>query len=293
MLRERPILSIIIPSCSQPLRLQRCLESVQQYAPDRTEIIVIDDGSKDQQISQAVDSFAGVISFRNAESQGFACSVNRGIRAARAPIVELLNDDTEVTPGWAEEALKCFEDSGVASVAPLVLLSASKHSLHAIIDSAGDGYDPGGFAFKRGHRQRLTNEFLHPQEVFGASASTAFYHRESLMDIGLFPEHFGSYFEDVDVACRLRAAGYRSIYQPTSIVWHDGGSSHPPSNKLLKQQSRNEERLFWRNSSIRNLPRHGMVLAGKAIRRSREGTIKPFLLGRMQAWMELFRPISR
>jgi hypothetical protein len=55
----------------------------------------------------------------------------------------------------------------------------------------------------------------------------------------------------------------------------------------LERQSCNEERVFWRNvrgqQLVRALPRHAIVLAGKALRRWQEGTLLPWLMGRLRA----------
>ena len=160
------------------------------------------------------------------------------------------------------------------------------------IDSAGDGYDPGGFARKLGHGEPLTPARLRRREVFGASASSAFYRRDLLLRVGAFPERFGAYFEDVDLAFRLHRAGGVIVYEPASRVLHRGGSSYGrPSRTLVEQQSCNEERVFWRNlpgpDLIRALPRHLAVLAGKAVRRWREGTLLPWACGRLRAWAEV------
>src|SRR5207302_51027 len=76
---------------------------------------------------------------------GFCAAANAGVRAARHPVVELLNDDAEVTAGWAEAALARFADPAVAAVAPLVLRgppgSGAPH-----VDSAGDRYFVAGVA---------------------------------------------------------------------------------------------------------------------------------------------------
>ena len=82
------------------------------------------------------------------------------------------------------------------------------------------------------------------------------------------------------------------VYEPASRVLHRGGSSYGrPSWGLVERQSCNEERVFWRNMSgidlARALPRHLAVLAGKALRRWREGTLLPWALGRMRAWAEV------
>jgi GT2 family glycosyltransferase len=287
-------LSIVIPSHNRPDLLRACLLSVTRYAPRGTEILVIDDGSPDGSVSATACQFEDLRPIRLPRRQGFCIAANTGIRAAGGDMVELLNDDTEVTAGWAEAALAAFAAPTVAAVAPLVLCrqgpEANGHP--PLVDSAGDRYYVGGVAGKRGHRQRLGPEHLVPRSVFGASASSAFFRRLPLLDVGAFPESFGAYFEDVDLAFRLRRAGYEVRFAPASRVYHHVSASYgPPARRLLEQQSRNEERVFWRNlptaALVRALPRHAAVLAGKAFRRWQEGQFLPFLCGRLRLLGEL------
>jgi GT2 family glycosyltransferase len=285
-----PSLSIVIPSYRRADLLALCLESVADHAPRHTQVIVVDDGSAQGLISRTARQFAGVEVIRLEKSSGFCIAANRGIAAATGSIVELLNDDTQVEPGWSEQAMKWFEDESIASVAPLVLLALESET-YPIIDSAGDEYNLGGYASKRGHRQPYGGEFACPREVFGASASSAFYRREVLQRVGGFPEQFGAYFEDVDLSWRIRRAGFRTMYEPSSIVWHYCGSSYRVKRSLLERQSLNEERVYWRNvpQPWRCLPKHLAVLGGKSIRRCREGTLVPFWMGRLRAVSELVR----
>ena len=310
-------LSIVIPSHSRADLLQLCLASVARFAPTRTEVIVVDDGSRNEMVSRTARAFAGVRIVRHERARGFCAAANAGIAVATAPVVELLNDDAEVTEGWAEAALGCFADNQVAAVAPLVFQNdptRRARGLPPLIDTAGDDYDRGGFARKRGHGQEwhaddnlngrgggasrgqspshpLTPSPLPPkaEPVFGASACAAFYRREAVLEAGGFPEHFRAYFEDVDLSFRLRRLGFAIVHEPASIVWHRVSSSYGrrPSRRVLEQQSCNEERVFWRNlrgaERMRYLPRHAAVLAAKAVRRFQEGTLLPWLLGRVRA----------
>ncbi len=286
-----PCLTIVIPSHNRADLLHRCLTSVQRYAPADTEILVIDDASPNRTVSQTVRAFAGVRVLRFERQRGFCAAVNAGILAARHPIIELLNDDTEVSANWAEAALPHFENPRIAAVAPLVLRGAPGKE-PPMIDSAGDRYFLGGIAGKRGHGQLLSTQYLQGGEVFGVSASSAFYRRKALLDVGAFPEDFGAYFEDVDVSFRLHWAGHRLVYEPASRVWHCVSASHGRhSRRLLEQQSRNEERVFWRNLPNHDIfhavPLHAAVLAAKAYRRWREGELLPFLFGRLRAWADM------
>ncbi|HEV3146353.1 MAG TPA: glycosyltransferase family 2 protein, partial [Gemmataceae bacterium] len=287
---EVPSLSIVIPSHNRPDLLRRCLETVTAHAPNNTEILVVDDASTNAIVSRTAESSALVKTLRLPRQSGYCIAANRGIATATAPIVELLNDDTEVEAGWAEAALACFRRSHVVAVAPLVL--QWPRSSDPRIDSAGDWYHPGGFARKRGHGQRLSTFPLKQAPVFGASASSAFYRRDWLLRVGGFPESFGSYFEDVDLAFRLRQAGGEIVFEPRSQIWHHAHASYGKTNRrLLELQSRNEELVFWRNTPLRDfwkaLPLHAAVLFAKGLKRWQEGNLLPFLLGRCRALMAM------
>jgi GT2 family glycosyltransferase len=276
--------SIVIPSHSRVDLLERCLHSIARFAPSEIEIIVVDDGSRDSVVSKCAERFAGVTVIRNERPRGFAIAANRGVSQAKGDIVELLNDDTEVTTGWAERALERFRNSNIVAVAPLVLMHPDVQSGPILIDSAGDGYDSGGYAFKRGHGQRLTDDWRQPSQVWGVSAAAGFYRRDAFLRVGGFPSDFGAYFEDVDLSHRLNRVGV-IWYEPASVVWHRVSASYGriPSRRTLIAQSRNEERVYWRNApSWRSLPRHAAVLMAKSVRRLCDATFEPWLIGRFQ-----------
>lgn len=282
-----PDLSIVIPSHQRADLLDRCLASVCRHAPVDTEVLVVDDGSRDAAVSRVAARHRGVRTLRLPRQAGFCAAANRGIQAARGRIVELLNDDTEVLPGWADAARAHFDDPAVAAVAPLVLCWPGDR-----IDSAGDRYYVGGVAAKRHHRRPVRTAQLQPGAVFGASASSAFFRRAALEQVGAFPETFGAYFEDVDLAFRLHRAGYRVQFEPAARVLHHVSSSHGRRcRRLLERQSCNEERVFWRNlpgpALVQALPRHLAVLAAKAWLRWQEGALAPFVLGRLRVLHEV------
>ena len=286
-----PSLSIVIPSHNRPDLLRACLGTVREYAPAGTDVVVVDDASPQGAVGVVAGEFAGVRTIRLPRRRGFCAAVNAGILAARHPIVELLNDDTEVTPGWAATALAHFEDPTVAAVAPLVLRSPATAG-DPLIDSAGDRYYLGGIAGKRGHGEPLGPAYLRGCRVLGASGSSGLFRRDVLLRVGAYPDAFGAYFEDVDLSFRLHWAGYQVVFEPASRVHHRVSSSYGrPRRRLLEQQSRNEEWVFWRNlpcsALARALPLHLAVLAAKAWRRWQEGELAPFLCGRLRVLADI------
>ncbi|MFO0929721.1 MAG: glycosyltransferase family 2 protein [Gemmataceae bacterium] len=281
-----PRLSIVIPTHQRTDLLSCCLSSVIRYRPSDTQVLVVDDGSPDARASRTAEAF-GVEAVRLPAPRGFCVAANVGVAHSRGEVVALLNDDTEVTAGWADAALAPFADPTVAAVTPLVLLGPPGVHQPERIDSAGDGYSVGGVAYKRGHRQPLAADYLEPRPVFGASGSGSFFRRAAYLAAGGMPEEFGAYFDDVDLSFRLHHAGYTVRFEPASRIYHRVSSSYGrPSARLLRLQSRNEELVFWRNlpagDLVRALPFHLAVLLGKAVRRMREGGLLPWLAGRLE-----------
>ena len=283
----RHTLSIAIPSHNRPDLLRACLGSIRRHALEQPEIVVVDDGSANGVVSEVASDF-GCRILRHETARGFCVAANRGVEAATGSVVQLLNDDTEVCPGWAEAASDHFDDARVGAVSPLVLCASDPSR----IDSAGDGYFVGGVAFKRHNGASLGRVVLRAGDVFGANGTASFFRRAAFLAVGRLPEEFGAYFDDVDLSFRLRRAGFGIRFEPASRVLHHVSSSYGPSRgELLARQSRNEELVFWRNLPLRDLlfatPIHLAVVAAKAVRRLREGTFGPFLRGRLAALMQM------
>lgn len=289
-----PELSIIIPSYQRVDLLEACLRSIvtaeQGAIPAWLQVIVVDDASTESAVTATARKFDGIQVYRLAKRSGFCAAINAGLSLAQAPVVQVLNDDTEVLPGWYHVPLNRFrQNSRLGSVAPLVLQWTNSN----LIDSAGDGYDPGGFAYSHGRGEVVTDNWMTSRIVFSAPASAAFYRRDALRHAGGFPEEMVAYFDDLDVGFRLRQAGYTCLYEPASRVLHHGSASHGkrPGRRLTQQLSCNEERLFCRyqltDLTLSQLARHAAVLLMKATRRWADGTLIPFMLGRCQAWSEM------
>lgn len=284
-------LSIVVPTFNQSDLLVRCLSTVVRFAPEDSEILVVDDASTDGSAEVVSRRFPQVKVCKLPRNGGFCKAANAGILEARGRIVELLNNDTEVAEGWAGAALQAFDDPSVGSVAPLVRQLPHRSR----IDSAGDVLTGYGTARKRGEGEPWrASAWAKPVEVASASASSAFYRREAVLAVGGFPEHFGAYLDDVDLGLRLRRAGYRCLYQPQSVVFHWVGQSHKmASRRMLHQVSLNSERMFWGNltagqiaaRAIPHVVYVGALLSYKALK----GEFAPWFAGKCQAAAELPR----
>jgi len=275
-----PAVSIVIPSRFRHDLLEKCLESVVAFATVPVEIIVIDDGSPEGDVSRVAERFPGARIIRNEVPLGFAAAVQSGIDLAKAPVIHLLNDDTRVTAGWLDHPLACLCDRRVGAVTPLVLRDDG--SVPPRIDSAGDSYASSGRVFKRlsGCRVPLGIE---GRWVFGASGSSAFYRKEALAEAGGFPVEFGAYFEDVEVSWRLQRGGWRIWFCPESIVWHKVTASYGrvSSDELMEKMVRNQELVFV-NHGLSLYKEIGLILHSSLLLFR---LLKCFVLGRSIAFL--------
>ncbi len=205
-------LSIVIPTYNGRRQLERCLPAVCRYAPRGTQVIVVDDASDDDTAAWLRENYSEVDFIGLPVNQGFVGAANAGIRQAHGDIIELLNNDTEVLAGWAEPCLRCFSDPTIGSVAPLVLRMDNRN----VIDSAGMDYHACGWAYNRGFNRNLNADYTVPKEVFGAPGSAGFYRRSAIEKTGGFLPELEAIFEDVDLAFRLRWAGYRCVFEPAA-----------------------------------------------------------------------------
>lgn len=288
---SRPVCSIVVPSYNGRRLLEICLASVARHAPGSIplEVIVADDASTDDTAEWLARTHPDVRLVRLERNGGFCAAANAGIAAARGLYVQLLNNDTEVEAGWLEAGLAPFDDPLVGSVAPLVLVRSDPSR----VDSAGDSYSLVGWPSKRGHGQPAKRWAEHPSDrVFGASGSSAFYRAEALQAVGAFDASFGSYYEDVDLAFRLRWAGYHCVYAPGSRILHEVSASYDHGRPALQRRmARNAELLFWSD-----LPRRWLAVAvvphlvftlAQGLWRGLRGRARPYLLGKLDALREL------
>ena len=282
-----PILSVVIPSYNGRHLLATCLASVARHRPAgiEVEVIVADDASTDGTAAWLAAAHPDVRLIRLGRNAGFCAAANAGIDAARGRLIQLLNNDTEVTAGWVEAGLAPFDDPRVGSVAPLVLVRSDPGR----VDSAGDQYALVGWPTKRGHGEPAARwAGRGPGRVFGASGSSAFYRAEALRRVGGFDPSFGSYYEDVDLAFRLRWAGYDCAFAPGSRILHEVSASYDHADpRLQERMSRNAEVLFWSNLpagwlALAALPHAAFTLVQGGYRLLR-GRHRPFVAGKVAA----------
>ena len=258
-IQEQVEISIIIPVFNQFRFTQACLASLQEHqATERFEVIVVDDCSTDA-TAEAVPRIPGVVYLRNEINSGFVASCNRGAERARGKYLVFLNNDTLVTGGWLSALVDTFVREPRAGIVGSKLLYPDGRLQEAggIIWRDASGCNYGKFD----DRQKPQYNYL--REVDYCSAAALMIPEALFQSVGGFdPRYAPAYYEDTDLAFKVRQAGYKVLYQPLSEVIHYEGATAGTdlSTGTKKHQTINRSAFAekWADELITR-PAHGDV----------------------------------
>ena len=198
-----------------------CLGAITRQALPPKEVLVIDNGSTDGSLEYVRGAHPEVRVIELGRNTGFAHAANEGLRSATTELVALVNADVVLSPEWLARMVEALAAERGAASAACKMLSLADPSL---VYDAGDILRRDGVCEQRGRFGRDDGRFDEPCEVFGACAGAALYHRATVLELGGFDERYFAYLEDVDLALRLRLAGWRCVYEP-AVALHAGESS--------------------------------------------------------------------
>ncbi|PYJ29703.1 MAG: hypothetical protein DME90_04590 [Verrucomicrobia bacterium] len=256
---EEVEVSIIIPVFNQFRFTQACLASLQDHqGTELFEVIVVDDCSTDG-TAKGVSQMPGVIYLRNETNSGFVASCNRGAKNARGNYLVFLNNDTLVTDGWLSALVDTFVREPQAGIvgAKLVYPDGRLQEAGGIIwrDASGWNYGNGDDPEKP--------EYNYLRAVDYCSAAALMIPKALFQSLnGFDPRYAPAYYEDTDLAFKVRDAGYKVLYQPLSEVIHyegaTGGTDLSSGTKKHQTINRSKFAEKWAAELITK-PAHGDV----------------------------------
>ncbi len=241
MKNNKPFVSIIIPSHNRPKCLQQCLAAITEldYARDKFEVIVVDDGSSTQ-LDPIVDLFSAKINLHllKQEHAGPARARNRGVKQAKGEFLVFTDDDCRPTPGWLETLMNFL------AIKPDSMIGGE--ILNAL---------PGN-SFSSASQALVSYLYFYynknSKEAHFFTANNIALSKKCFLAVGGFDQEWRiAAAEDREFCDRWLLSGYQMTYAPEAVIYH----AHPMSLTGFWDQQFNYGRgahFFHRTRNRRN-----------------------------------------
>jgi GT2 family glycosyltransferase len=263
--------------------LPRVLRSLgEQTRP--ADLVLVDNGSVDGSVELVRADFPEVTVLELGENLGFGPALNRAVAAHPAEALILLNNDTEAEPRFVE-ALLAELGEGVDSVAGVLVQERAPQ----LIDSAGVVADATLMGFDYLHGEPLAAALTAPAPL-GPTGGAALYRRAAFEAVGGFDERIFLYYEDLDLALRMAAAGAscrlageaRALHAYSASLGAGSGRKYAYTGWSRGYLLRRYGVMSQPRLALRALACEGAICAGQLLRdRTAKG-----LTGRLRGWRD-------
>lgn len=248
-----PAISVVIPNYDGRELLEECLPSVIKavtlYGHD-SEIILVDDASTDGSVALVEEKFPSVKIIALFRNHGFGQASNLGIEKASNDLVLLLNSDISATETFLFPLVRCFRDPDLFAVQPRAYYPGGQ--------KLNVGLNVGRLDWPSGYIQ-IWNEadteetkrvdYLCP--TLYCLGGAMLFDRRKYYDLGGFDKLYYPFrWEDIDICYRALKRGWKLLYQPESVVYHQ---HHATLNKVFTPdylniiEQKNELLFTWKN----------------------------------------------
>jgi GT2 family glycosyltransferase len=211
----------VIPTSGHYDLTRECLSHLARQTCPHT-VIVSDNGGSGETAERVGREWPTVRLIRSAERLSFAAACNRGADAGDGEVVVLLNNDVYCRPDWLERLIAPLEaEPATGSIACLLVQPGEQ-----LIDSVGLCADPTLAGYPRLAGQPVARAGDAQPALAGPAGGAAAYRRAAWEQVGGLDEAIFAYSEDLDLALRLRSAGWAAAVAPEAVGVHLGSATH-------------------------------------------------------------------
>ncbi|MBC5621941.1 glycosyltransferase family 2 protein [Butyricimonas hominis] len=253
-MKQQPDISIVTINYNGLQETEQLIESLQQNPQKCSyEVIVVDNGSVQNEAKILQAKYPYIQSIRSERNLGFSGGNNLGICVAKGKCIFLLNNDTLVSDDslvYLYETLMSSSDIG--AVSPKIKFAFPPRNIQFAGFTPLSKYTLRNRAI--GYNEPDKGQFDVPKATHFLHGAAMIVKREVIENIGLMPEIYFLYYEEMDWCTRMRNHGYQLRYEPRCTIYHKESCSTGKDSPLKTYYlTRNRLLYTWRN-------RHGRTL---------------------------------
>jgi GT2 family glycosyltransferase len=251
-------LAVIILNWNGRKLLEQFLPVASRYSiTEDADLIVADNGSTDDSVEWVKVHHPEVKVLSFSENYGFAEGYNKAIAQTQYKYTILLNSDVEVTEGWTRPLLDFMRRNGDVGALQPKIRSWKERTKFEYAGAAGGYLDKMGYPYCRG---RLFDSIEEDRgqydgkvvDICWASGAALMVRTDIYQKVGGLDARFFAHMEEIDLCCRIHAAGYRVVVVPDAMVFHVGGASLSQGNpKKTYLNFRNNLLLLHKNMPVK------------------------------------------
>jgi len=245
---EYPLVSIITVNFDHPEVTCDLLASLRKATYPNFEVIVVDNASPHDDPAIIKESYPEIVFIQSKENLGFAGGNNLAIRQAKGKYVFLLNNDTEVEPGFLEPLVaKCESDAGIGAVSPKIKYFSQPDTIQFSGQAPINPYTIRSHGY--GHGQKDTGQFDKDSTTWFVHGAAMMIPMAVIKKLGMMCEAYFLYYEELDWGARIREAGYSLWYVHNSFILHKESMSTGKMSPF-KTYYMNRSRLLYLRRNV-------------------------------------------
>lgn len=244
----RPLVSVITINYNQLQLTCQLLDTLRKVTYPALEVIVVDNDSAENPTAVITTQYPEVKLLVSEQNLGFAGGNNLGIAASRGKYLMFLNNDTEVDPGFLEPLVDLFESNPLAGAASSKILYYN--SGETIQYAGSTRIDPFTGRSKRiGYLETDKGQYDSVRQTDLAHGAAMMVPRRIIDQVGMMPEFFFLYYEEVDWCESIKKGGYKIYFIPGSKVYHKESMSIGKASTLKTYYMTRNRVLFMRRNT--------------------------------------------
>ena len=255
---DHPLVSVVTVNYDHPEVTCALLESLRHVTYPNLEIIVVDNASPNDDPAIIKQLYPEIVFIQSEKNLGFANGNNQGIKKAKGDYILLLNNDTEVEPGFFEPLVsKLQSDPNIGMVSPKIRFYHSRDTIQFAGYTAFTAVTLRQYLIGLNEIDTGQYDLCVPTEsIHGAAVMVPM---SVIKHVGLMAELYFLYYEEHDWAERIKNAGYQLYFVPESLVFHKESVS---TGKLspLKTYYINRNRFLFARRNIKGIKKHMALL---------------------------------